>query len=159
VVVSLSSASKAVTVPPSVTVVSGATAASFGIATSAVATQTLATLSATYGGVTRTTTLTVNPAAPASLASLSLQPATVRGGGTVTGTVTLSGPAPANGATVTLASSKSSVASVPRNIAIAAGATSGSFTVTTAARRNSSVTISGSYSGVTRKVTLTVTRR
>src|SRR5437016_13218722 len=72
-VVSLGSASSAVTVPGNVSVSQGATLATFAIVTSIVTTQTLATLSATYGGVTKTTTVTVNPAAAgATLATLSL---------------------------------------------------------------------------------------
>jgi hypothetical protein len=158
--VTLSSAnSVVVTVPPSVTVGSGATSATFGITTSAVTTQTLVTVSATYGGATRTTTLTVNPAAPPALASLTLQPTSIRGGGSVTGTVTLSEPASAS-TTVALASSKSSIASVPASIVIAAGTTSRSFSVNTGVvRRNTSVTISASYGGVVKSANLAVTRR
>jgi hypothetical protein len=159
--VTLSSANTSVvTVPPSVAVASGATSAAFGIATASVATQTLVTLSASYAGVTRTTTLTVNPPAAAGLASLTLQPASIRGGGSVTGTVTLSAPAPANGATVSLSSSNSSVASLPASVVIAAGVTSGSFTISTAGvRRNTSVAIGATYAGVTKSANLTVTRR
>ena len=60
--VALSSASSAVSVPANVTVNAGAGSAPFGITTSAVAIQTLATLSASYNGVTKTATFTVNPA-------------------------------------------------------------------------------------------------
>jgi hypothetical protein len=158
--VSLGSASSAVTVPGSVSVNQGATSATFAIATSSVATQTLATLSATYAGVTKTTTVTVNPAAVATLATLSLNPTGVKGGGSVTGTVTLSAPAPANGATVTLTSSNPALASVPASVLVSAGTTSKSFTVTTVAtRRNASVTISASYAGVTKSATLTIKRK
>jgi hypothetical protein len=158
--VSLGSASNAVTVPGSVSVSQGATSATFAIATSAVTTQTLATVSATYSGVTKTTTVTVNPAAAASLATLSLNPTSVKGGGSVTGTVTLSAPAPANGATVTLTSSNPALASVPASVLISAGTTSKPFTVTTGAtRKNVLVTISASYAGVTKTATLTVKRR
>jgi hypothetical protein len=158
--VSLGSASSAVTVPGSVSVNQGATLATFAIATSSVATQTLATLSATYAGVTKTTTVTVNPAAVATLATLSLNPTGVKGGGSVTGTVTLSAPAPANGATVTLTRSNPALASVPASVLVSAGTTSKSFTVTTVAtRRNASVTISASYAGVTKSATLTIKRK
>jgi hypothetical protein len=104
--VSLSSASSAVTVPGSVTVAQAASSATFGIATSAVATQTLATLSATYAGVTKTTTFTVNPpSAPApALATLTLNATTVKGGTRATGTVTLTAPAPGGGVVVALSS-------------------------------------------------------
>jgi len=158
--VSLSSASGIVSVPPSVSVASGSTAASFAITTAAVTTQTLVTLSATYSGVTKTTTLAVNQPASPALASLTLQPASVKGGNPVTGTVTLTAPAPTSGATVTLVSSKSSLASVPPSVLVAAGASSASFTIATApTRKNASVTISASYAGVTKSATLSVTRR
>lgn len=160
--VSLSSASTSVSVPPSVSVGQGASSANFGITTTGVTTQTLSTLSATYAGLTKTTTLTVNPvsAPPPALSGIALNPASVVGGVPVTGTVTLTAPAPAAGATVTLASSKSSVASVPGTVVVAAGTTSKSFTVTTARpRRNTSVTISASYAGAKKSAGLTVTRR
>ncbi len=158
--VSLSSASSAVTVPGSVLVSQGSTSATFGITTSAVTTQTLATLSASYSGVTRTTTFTVNPAASAALATLSLNPTSVKGGGSVTGTVTLTAPAPINGAVVMLTSSNPALASAPASILVTAGTTSKPFTVTTAAtRRNTAVTISASYAGVTKTATVTVKRR
>ena len=64
--VSLASASSAVTVPGSVTVGAGGNSATFGITTSAVAVQTLTTLSASYGGITKTTTFTTNPAPAAA---------------------------------------------------------------------------------------------
>jgi len=159
-VVSLGSASSAVTVPGNVSVSQGATSATFGIATSTVTSQTLATLSATYSGVTKTTTVTVNPAAADTLASLTLNPTSVKGGGSVTGTVTLSAPAPANGATVTLRSSNPALASVPASVLVSAGTSSQPFTVTTAAtRKNVLVTISASYAGMTATATLTVKRR
>src|SRR5439155_3007964 len=158
--VSLSSASSAVTVPGSVSVGQGSTSAPFLITTSVVTTQTLATVSATYSGITKTTTVTVNPPVSAALATPPLNPATAKGGGSVTGTVTLSSAAPANGASVTLASSDPALASVPASVVVAAGATSKTFAVTTAAtRRNTAVTLSAPYAGVTKTATLTVKRR
>jgi hypothetical protein len=158
--VSLSSASSAVTVPGSVSVNQGATSATFGITTSVVTTQTLATLSATYGGVTKTTTFTVNPAASAALATLSLNPTSVTGGTPATGTVTLTAPAPSGGVIVALNSTKPSLASVPASILVAAGTTSKSFAVTTVStRRNATATISASYAGVTKTATISVTRK
>jgi hypothetical protein len=158
--VSLSSASSAVTLPGSVSVSQGATSAMFGITTSVVTTQTLATLSATYSGLTKTMTFTVNPAASAALATLSLNPTSVTGGTPATGTVTLTAPAPSGGVIVALSSTKPSLASVPASILVAAGTTSKSFTVTTAStRRNATATISASYAGVTKTATISVTRK
>jgi hypothetical protein len=158
--VSLSSASSAVTVPGSVSVSPGASSVTFGITTSVVTTQTLATLSATYSGVTKTTTFIVNPASAPALATLTLNPASVRGGTPATGTVTLSAPAPSGGAVVTLTSSMPTLASVPASVVVTAGTTSSTFNVTTAAtKKNTLVTISASYAGVTKTATITVKRR
>ncbi|MDQ2963737.1 MAG: hypothetical protein M3R31_11365 [Pseudomonadota bacterium] len=159
--VSLASATGAVTVPGSVSVSQGASSATFGITTSSVTTQTLTTLSASYGGVTKTTTFTVNPAsAPApALMTLTLNPTSVKGGTSATGRVTLTAPAPSGGVVVALGSTKPSRASVPASVVVAAGTTSKSFTVTTAStKRNTSATISASYAGVTKTAAIAVTR-
>jgi hypothetical protein len=159
-VVSLSSASTAVSVPGSVSVSQGATSATFGITTSVVTTQTLTTLTASYSGVSKTMTFTVNPAASATLATLSLNPTSVKGGTPATGTVTLTAPAPSGGAVVTLTSSMPTLASVPQNVVVTAGTTSSTFNVTTAAtKKNTLVTISASYAGATKTATITVKRR
>jgi hypothetical protein len=61
--VSLSSANPSVaSVPASVTVAAGASSATFAVTTSAVSVNTSVIITATYGGVSRTTTLTVTPA-------------------------------------------------------------------------------------------------
>lgn len=158
--VSLSSASGAITVPSDVTVPQGATAATFGIATSPVATLTAATLSASYNGTGKTTTFTVTPAAPPAIATLRLNPTTVIGGNPSTGTLTLAGPAPSGGARVTLSSSVPSLASVPSSILVPAGSTSSSFNVTTTAGRpKASVKISAFYGGLTKTALITVKRQ
>jgi len=99
------------------------------------------------------------PPPPVSLSSLTLNPTSVIGGTqSSTGTVTLSGPAPSGGAQIVLSSSNTTVAQVPANVTVAAGATSATFTVTTSAvAASTSVTISASYGGVTRTASLTVT--
>jgi hypothetical protein len=67
-VVSLSSSNTTIaTVPASVTVASGATSATFSATAAAVGVATPVTVAAVYGGVTRTATLTVNPAQTATL--------------------------------------------------------------------------------------------
>jgi hypothetical protein len=93
-----------------------------------------------------------------ALASLALNPATVKGGTSSRGTVTLSGPAPAGGVVVTLASGTAAMAQVPRTLTIPAGAESRTFTVKTKhVSANSTVIISASYAGVLRKAAVTVT--
>src|SRR5207253_1329441 len=94
------------------------------------------------------------------LSLLTLNPTSVQGGDDSIGTATLSGPAPAGGAVVTLLSSNTNVATVPSSVTIPAGSTSRTFTVSTQRVDNTaSVTISGTYGGVTRSATLTVTGR
>ena len=67
--VSLSGNSGATTVPASVTVPAGASSANFTVTTTSVTASTSATVSAVFGGVTRTAALTVNPSAPPPLAT------------------------------------------------------------------------------------------
>jgi hypothetical protein len=63
-VVSLSSSNTAVaTVPPSVTVPAGSTSAGFTVTTRSVTGSTSVTITAAYGGVTKTAALTVTPQA------------------------------------------------------------------------------------------------
>jgi hypothetical protein len=157
--IALASASRVVSVPASVTVNAGASSATFGIATTTVAAQTLATLSATYQGITKTITFTANPAASVALATLTLKPTSVRGGNSATGTVTLTAVAPVGGATVALSSSMPAFASVPPHVVVAAGQKSATFIVaTTRPKRGASVSISASYAGVTKTATVSVTR-
>jgi len=159
-VVNLSSSNTSVaTVPSSVTVPAGTTSANFTVATNSVSSATSVTITAAAGGITRTATLTVNPpASNVTLQSLTISPTSVWGGSTATGTVTLSGPAPAGGAVVQLRSS-SSRASVPSSITIPAGATSARFTIQTRSAfwpLVETVTITATYSGVSRSARLTV---
>jgi hypothetical protein len=98
------------------------------------------------------------PSPTVTLASITLNPATVVGGAqSSTGTVTLSGPAPSGGAQVALASD-SGAASVSSSVTVPAGSGGASFTVsTTAVATSTSVTVSASYGGASKSATLTVT--
>ena len=155
-VVTLSSNNGSATVPPSVTVPQGATTASFSIGTTPVASSTAASISAVYNGVTKAATLTITRP---TLSSLKLNPSKIVGGNPSTGTVTLSGIAPPTGMTIQLSSNKTTVATVPSSITVAAGATSATFPVTTnRVRSTTNVTISGTSAGVTKSAVLSVTR-
>jgi hypothetical protein len=156
VVMLSSSNTSAATVPPSVAVAAGATAsASFTIASSAVAARAIVTISATYG-ITRMAQLTVNPATPFSV-MLSAKKV-VGGHSLASNVVTMNGPAPTMGSTISLTSSNPAVAAVPATVAVPAGAISSQpFTITTAAVTSTTpVTISASYLGITRSITLNV---
>ena len=160
VVVALSSASSTFSVPASVTVPAGASNANFAITTSVVTSTNMGTLSASYSGVTKTTTVTVNPPLATALSSVTLNPAAVIGGTSATGTVTLTAAAPTGGATVALASSNTTLAKVPASVVMPAGSTSATFTITTfSARKTATVTITASYAGVNKTAALTVKRR
>jgi len=93
-----------------------------------------------------------------SLASLVLNPTTVKGGTASLGTVTLSGPAPAGGAVVTLASGNTAVTRVPPTLTLPAGAISATFTAKTRhVSANVTVPVSASYAGQRKTASLTVT--
>lgn len=158
-----SSNPNAASVPSSVQIPQGSTAGGFFISTTAVSAPTVVTISVTGAGVTKTATLTVNPfggGTGGALASLTLNPTSVRGGKTSTATVTLSAAAPSGGAVVSISSGNTSLATVPTSITIPAGATSASFTVSTkSVNSDATVTISASYAGATTSATLTITRR
>src|SRR5262249_60882412 len=114
--------------PDTVPTRAGAGRASFTVSTQAVAASTAATISASYGGTTRTASLTVKPP-PVTVSSLTLNPTSVIGGlQSSMGTVTLSGPAPAGGAQVMLSSSNGA-ASVPSIVNIPAGSSSATVPV------------------------------
>jgi hypothetical protein len=95
-------------------------------------------------------------AAPASLTSLAVSPASVTGGQAATGAVSLSGAAPAGGAVVSLASANPA-ASVPSSLTIPGNASSANFTVSTSTVTSTSVgNVTATYAGITKSVTLTV---
>ena len=97
-----------------------------------------------------------------ALVSLSLSPTTVTAPTPSTGTVTLSGPAPAGGLAVTLTSSDTRKARVPATVTVAAGQSTGTFTVTTLTGQlgggQNPVTITATLAGTGRTAVLNVLR-
>ena len=92
---------------------------------------------------------------PLTVSALTLNPSSVVGGNSVQGKVTLSAAAPA--ATVVTLASNSARATVPASITIAAGASSGTFTIgTTAVTTTVTASISATLNGVSRSATLTI---
>ena len=158
-VVALVSAAAAVAVPPSLAIAAAETSGTFPIATTAVAAMTATTLSASYGGVTKTATLLVTPVAPA-LATFSVAPSSVRGGASAVAIVTLSAPAAAGGTTVTLATSNAKVASMPATVVVPEGGSTVPVRVTTRATRQSAgVTLTAAAGGSVRTFGMVVTVR
>ncbi|HKB10154.1 MAG TPA: hypothetical protein VKD69_05860, partial [Vicinamibacterales bacterium] len=132
--------------PPSVTVFTGSTSASFAFVTStSVPATTAVSLSAAYGASAASLGLTVSPAAASMppLVNVTLSPAAVTGGSSSTGTVTLQSAAPGGGAAVQLFSS-SGAAAVPASVTVQGGATSATFPITTTSvTADTAVTITG----------------
>jgi hypothetical protein len=125
-VVTMSDNNSAASVPASVTVLAGATTATFTVTTSTVGSAVVVTITAAYNG-SKTATLTINPP---PVTGLSLNPTPVVGGNNSTGTVTIQANAPTGGVVVNL-SSNNAAATVPANVTIAAGSRTATFTVTT----------------------------
>ena len=151
--VSLTSDNASVSLPASVTIAEGSTAASFTANVSAVSATETATLTASAGGVAEAFALQVNAASQvgtgtAELSGLHCGRSSVTGAGTDNCTVTLNVPAASAGFAVGLASNNSSV-TVPASVTVAAGATTGSFTATaTAVSTAQTATLTASAGGV-----------
>jgi hypothetical protein len=128
-----------------------------------VSASTTVTVTAAYGGVTRTATVTLTPPPPpppsaATLDGLTLSPATVQTGTTGTSaTLLFSAPTPDGGAVVQLTSSNTLLATVPASVTVPGRSSTGAFPVTINGSGSGTATISGTYNGVTRSAVLTVT--
>lgn len=162
-VVSFSSDNAAATVPATMTVPEGVNSRVVPtfVSTSPVSANTAAVITATYNGVSRTDTLTITAPPPpqpgGQLSSLTLSPSTVQTGTTFSSaTLTFDAPTPTGGSTVSLASSNTSIATVPATVTVPANVTTGAFPVTIKPTAGTA-TISATYNGVTRTAVLTVT--
>ncbi|HEY0426770.1 MAG TPA: FG-GAP-like repeat-containing protein [Pyrinomonadaceae bacterium] len=151
-----------VSMPSSVTIPAGQTSASFSYLTGTTGITTPVNVSASYGGATKTATLTV--AAPSQnipISSVTLSPSTVVGGSNigVRVTVNLASGAPIEGATIMLSSSNPSVVPVPRTIRANFSGQTSAFTDVAAATVSAptQVTITATYGGSTQSAILTVT--
>jgi subtilisin family serine protease len=157
VVVSLSSSSGAASVPATLTIPAGASSGAFTISTSAVASSTAVTITASLHGSSRTASLTV---APATISSFTLTLASVSAAGgqsVLNNRVSLPSAAPLGGVTVFLASSNAAALQVPASITIAAGQTTGYFTITTTpVAADTAVTITATSGSIVRSASFTV---
>ena len=95
---------------------------------------------------------------PAALNTITFSPSTVVSQGRTVGTVSLTAAAPSGGASVTLSSNNTDVARVSSTVAVAAGSTSNTFNIdVSTVAADTTVTITGVYSGVSKTGTFTVT--
>jgi hypothetical protein len=149
----LASSSGKASVPATATIDVGKSSVTFTVKTSTVSAATTSVITVTYGGKSKTATLTIEPVEPKSI---SLSPSSVKGGSTSTATVTINGLAGTSGAKLSLSSSKST-ASVPASVTVAAGANTATFKITTKAVTASTAVsikaVSGTFSAT---ATLTV---
>jgi hypothetical protein len=154
-VATLTSNNSLAVVPPSVTVPQGGTNASFTVTTTAVSAKTTANLTASYGGATLTSVLTLTQEIPSTV---TFNPSTPFGGTTTTGTVTMAAPAPVT-TVVTLAvtSGGSAVGSIPASVTVPMGSSSVTFPVVTNAVTTSTIVkVSASSNGTSVTGTFTV---
>jgi uncharacterized protein (TIGR03437 family) len=156
--VTLLSSDSTATVPSGVNIPSGLTSASFTITTAAVTAARTVTITAKYGGLTQTATLTVNPPGSPTLTGVTVSPDHVTGGvENATGTVTLGAAAPVSGITVTLRSSPLATVVMPGSVIVQPGATTASFTVQTYhVTSTQTVTITATAGGVAKTAVLIV---
>jgi len=154
--VTLASSNPAGAPPANILVNAGAkSSASTPVPTTTVTAPTQVDLTASYGGISKTAALTVNPPA---LSALTIPGSSFPGGKTITGaSVSLTAPAPPSGATVALTSSHAA-ATLPATVTVPAGATaSAPFSVTTTFVPSPvGVTITSTFGGVTKSATITV---
>ncbi|MFL6197882.1 MAG: alpha/beta hydrolase fold domain-containing protein [Thermoanaerobaculia bacterium] len=158
IVVPLTNTNPVAVVPASVTVAAGSTSAAFAITAPAVTANQSGTVTASFGGGSYGAGLTVRPI---GVASLALSPNPVIGPAPVQGTVTLecpAGPGGIAGIAVALSSSSTGVARPDvASLTIPAGASQGTFSVTTAdVTVQSYARIKATANGLARSVKLTV---
>ncbi len=152
--VKLSSSTIRAIVPATVKVSAGQTSATFPISTTSVSSDSVATITATFGYSTQTTTLTV---LPAPLSSLTASPTSVQGGNNASITVTLAGVAGPYGNVIKFATSSAEL-QLPATETIPAGESSHTFSVpTTPVSSTSVVTITDTFWVYSQTTTLTLT--
>lgn len=151
-----------VSMPSSVTIPAGQTNASFPYDTNTTGITTPVSVSASYGGATKTATLTVSaPSQNIPISSVALSPSTVVGGSNigVRITVNLASGSPLEGARINLSSSNPAIVSVPRVIRTNFQGQTSAFAdvAATTVSAPTQITITATYGGSTQSAVLTVT--
>jgi uncharacterized protein (TIGR03437 family) len=141
------------TVPNSITISAGATTGSFTAAAGTIATDQTAVISVSYGGVSKTSSISLT--SPAALISaLSCTPVSLASGQAATCTVTLTKGAPTGGAAVSVSDNNGSL-TVPTSVTVLAGATTGSFTAAAGTiATDQTATVTTSLNGGSKSVTV-----
>lgn len=143
------------TVPASVSIPAGQTTATFTANTSPVTQTTAVAITASTAGTTVTANLFL--VVSRAVSAVTLTPSSLVGPGSSTGRVTLQSAAPNGNAVVALASSNTTLATVPFSVVVPSGQSSVTFTVNAAQVTSPwTVVISATYENVTRSATLTI---
>ena len=172
--VTLTSSNVILPLPASITIPAGERAAKLAVTVKAgnsaagPNTATSVTVTASYGGISKSVTVLIPPVAtpptPGTVTLLALEVSPTVPAGSIAGlAVILSGPAPSGGATVTLTSSNAAFP-LPPSITIPAGERAAKLLVQTKAApaANStigvtSVTVTAAYNGVSKSALVTIT--
>lgn len=142
--------------PAPLLIAPGATIGQTSVVTHPVSVATPVVLSATYQGITRSATLTLEPPA-VTIAALAINPAAMVGSHDALGTLTLTHPAPAGGIEVDLATSDGAVARVPAVVVVPEGDLQVAFVVTTrVVAGDASITITALHAATVLTAELTV---
>lgn len=141
--------------PRSVFIGGGQDFTPLAVTTSGVSVNTKTTVSATFGGVTKTHNMTLTPP---TLASISTNGSTTVGGGqSVSASVNLDGVAPNGGVVVQLRSTNTALAQVQSSVTIPASAKSAPITITTSAvTSQQNVSIVGTLGTTSQQLDLTL---
>jgi outer membrane protein assembly factor BamB len=154
-VINLSSSDAAATVPKTVTIPAESQSITFAIKTTAEEATHQVTLSATFGGVTKSWSMSVYGDA---ISKLSFNPATLAGGASTTGTVTLASAAPPEGWLVNLKVDNATYIVIPASVKVAGGSMTANFPVkTNISSQNYTGTITASDALTAKAVVLSVT--
>jgi uncharacterized lipoprotein YddW (UPF0748 family) len=150
-----SSVPATVGVPASATVLAGASTASFNVTTVAVDASTPCTITATYLGLSKTSSITVSPP---TMQSVVINPATSAGGNMVGLTVFVFGKAGPSGINVALSSTPAGLA-LPATVNIPAGTNQSSvlkFTTPTTTA-NQTYTVTATFNSTSKQASFTIT--
>lgn len=153
--VNLASNNAVLVVPASMTVAEGATSGTFTFATGQTSTSTAVSVTASRGGVTKATTVTVKPA---TVKTFGFSFSVPIGGDATTGVVELDFPAGPGNAVITVSSANPSVAApTAGQFNLAPGNLTGGFDITTSpVLQDTPVVFTVTLNGVSKTATLTV---
>ena len=154
--IALASNNTALSVPASVTVAAGASTASFSATAAArIAANQTATLTATLGTVSQSTTLSLLAPPPVLISGVACSPMSLGQSAVSSCTLTTTQPALTGGASVTLVSSNA-LLTVPATVTVTAGATTATFSATAAASipSNESATVTATLGSSSRAATI-----